>query len=98
MKVWIKIQRVEREDNQEIIMGICDEDILGFESGDFKISEYFFKGELIEMEDALKKIDDATIINIFGKNIVSELIKRKLIENSSVKEIKKIPHVQIITV
>lgn len=98
MKVWIKIQKVEREESQDIIVGICDENLLGFESGDFKISEQFFMGELVDIEKGLKKIKGATIINLFGENIISEAIKKELIETSSVKKIKKIPHTQIITI
>ncbi len=96
MKAWIKIQKIEQENRKEIIIGMCDEKILGMESGDFKISEHFFKGELIEIEEGLKKIKEATIVNLFGENVISEAIKSDYIEESSIKKINEIPHAQII--
>lgn len=95
MKAWIKIQKIEQETHSEVILGICDENLLGFEEGDFKISEYFFKGELVEIEEGLKKIKSATIINLFGESVTSEAIKHGYIEESNVGKVNEIPHAQI---
>ena len=95
MKFWLKVQNVNRESRSETIVGICDEDLLGKKKGCLNISEYFFKGELVEIKDALKKLETATIANIIGKNITSAALEKGIISKDGIKEIEGIPQSQI---
>ncbi len=98
MKVWMKIQEIEQGNRKEIVIGICDENLIGTEQGDFKISKHFFKGNLVEIEKGLIELKKATIANIFGDEIVSKALEKGLIEKSGVKKINNIPHAQLITI
>lgn len=95
MKFWVKVQKVMQENREEIVVAICDENLLGKEFGFFKISEHFFKGELVDAEGAIKELEKATIANIVGKEIISTLIDKGILEKENVKEINGIPHAQI---
>ncbi|MCD6575620.1 MAG: DUF424 family protein [Nanoarchaeota archaeon] len=95
MKVWVKVQKVMQEDREEIVVAVCDKNLLGKEFDFFKISEHFFKGELMEIEDAIKELEKATIANIVGGEIISKLIEKGIIEKENVKETNGIPHAQI---
>ena len=98
MKVWMKKQNVVQENKNEILVGICDEELLGKEIGQLKLSEEFFKGELIEIEDALIALEDATIANLVGENIVNAALEKKIIDESGIKKIENVPHAQIFTI
>ena len=49
MKVYCKIHK--QQDYH--VIAVCDEDILGKTLGKQKISEFFYKGELIDIPDAI---------------------------------------------
>lgn len=95
MKFWLKVQKTEGSNGEEIIVGACDEELLGKEFGHLKISESFFKGELIEINDALEKIKSATIANLIGKKIVSAALERGLVSKDEIKKVEGIPNAQI---
>ncbi len=98
MKVWIKIQRVTQGAKEEIVVAICDEELLGKKFGNFKISEHFFKGELVEIETAIKSLENATIANLVGRDIVTKAIEEGIVKKEEIKEINGIPHAQIFTI
>jgi len=95
MKVWLKVQNIHGENRSETIVGICDQELLGKKVGCLNISESFFKGELIEIDDALQKIETATMTNLVGKNITSAALEKGIISKKGIKEIEKIPQAQI---
>ncbi len=85
--------------SNEIILACCDKDICGkvFESDDIvlDVREEFYKGELINEEEAIKLLNEATIINIVGKKIVDLAIKIGLVDKENVIKVKDIPHAQV---
>ncbi|MCD6546964.1 MAG: DUF424 family protein [Nanoarchaeota archaeon] len=95
MKFWIKVQKVMQEHREEIVVAVCDEDLLGKEFGYFKISEHFFKGELVDADTAFKLLEEATIANLVGNKIVNEALKRNFIQENGVKKIHNIMHAQV---
>ncbi len=95
MKYWVKVQKVMQETREERVVAVCDEDILGKEFGDFKISEHFFKGELVDFKKILEELEKATIANIAGNDIVSKLIEEKIIDKDNTKETNGVLHAQI---
>jgi len=96
MKFWVKVQRTEGSNGEEVLVGACDEELLGKEIEHLKISESFFKGELVSEEEAIKKIEKATIANLVGTNIIYSALKHNLVSNDSVKNIAGVPHAQIV--
>lgn len=96
MRVYMN--QIQREG--EYIVAICDQEILGqsFEEGDrcIHISEHFYKGKLVSVEEGLAAMEQATIANIVGERIVSEALKANLIQERGIIRIQNIPHAQLI--
>lgn len=83
------------------MLAICDADIVGknFEEEDLQISvtkEFYADKECSEKE-ALDLIKSPTIINAVGKNIISIMIKKKLVEQENVLYIQDVPHAQAVS-
>lgn len=99
-KVWIKVQAVMQEDKEELVVGACDFAYLGKRIIDgkveFYVSKQFFGGELVEIEKMIAVVKKATIANLVGEECVNAAISAGLVDQSNVKKIKNIPHVQII--
>ena len=47
MEFWMKSEKVDQEIRIEHIVNVCDEDLLGKTFGETKVSEHFYKGELV---------------------------------------------------
>lgn len=88
----VKIHTAERRK----IVSICDESIIGkkFEEKNLQldVSESFYNGQRLSEKEILKTISHADSLNIVGKESVNFSLKNKLIEESSIIKIKKIPH------
>ncbi|RLG84585.1 MAG: DUF424 domain-containing protein [Thermoprotei archaeon] len=92
----------EFESSGELIVAVCDSDLLGKTISDDKISVYidpvFYGGRLIDIEEALRLIDRSTIANLFGSKIVTAAMEKGLVHPDSVIEINGVLHAQIIKV
>ncbi|RLF17413.1 MAG: DUF424 domain-containing protein [Thermoprotei archaeon] len=83
------------------LIAVCDENILGktFRDGVLKIEvkHSFYGGELRPIDDELfELLDSANIVNMVGKEIVEEAIRRGFVPRSGVLIIGGVPHVQIV--
>ena len=96
MRVYLN--RIRHQD--EYIIAICDEEILGkrFEEGEMQIhvTENFYKGELVSLEEGLRALKRATIANIVGERIVAGALKAKIIHKHGIIRIQNIPHSQLV--
>lgn len=94
----VYLKETRRED--EYIVAICDKEILGenFEEGErqLHVSEYFYKGELVSLEEGLQAMERATIANIVGEKIVSGALKAQLIHKNGIIRIQNVPHAQLV--
>ena len=97
-EVYLKI----RISGKETLVSICDKEILGkkFKEGRLRIhvNEAFYKGDLVPVEEAIKKLEDATIANLVGENTISLAIKEGYVNKDSVIYIQGVPHVQIVKI
>ena len=84
----------------EVIVAICDKEILGkkFKSGklQMEVNEKFYKGDLVNIENAMNAMRNATIANIIGNKIVDAAIDNKFINPENVLDIDGIKHAQLI--
>ena len=84
---------------EQLILAACDKEIIGktFEEGEiqFKVSEYFYGGDLVNEDTFLKMIKQVTSANIVGNLCVGLLIKAGIVESSSVLRIDTIQHIQL---
>ena len=73
----------------------CDEELLDKElkEGNLKIqiTDHFFGGSLMEMEEAIEILKDASYFNIIGKSIIGEAIASKILSEEGVRSISGVP-------
>ena len=91
MKVYLKIHI--RDDCETI--ACCDEELLNqiFKEGNLRIeiSNRFFGGRLINLEEAISILQNASFFNIVGEKIIKEAINRKILTKEGVRYINGIP-------
>ncbi|ASJ16575.1 hypothetical protein A3L04_05575 [Thermococcus chitonophagus] len=94
-KMYVKIYRVQGE----VLLAACDEELLGktFREGELKleVKERFYKGELMDVEELGRLLEEATIANLTGERVVSKAIELGYINKNRVLRIQGIPHAQM---
>jgi hypothetical protein len=92
----MKIQKVSRN----VLLAICDVELLGRTLREGKIvfcvKEDFYKGARVRVDEAVSMIENSTIVNMVGKNIVKKAIERGYVHPEAVLEIEGVPHAQIV--
>lgn len=93
-EVYIKTIRRGRD----ILVAACDAELLGKTLEGwrvpFVVSESFYKGTAVSIEEALNAMRKATICNLVGKRIVEAAIRRGIIQETAVIYLGDIPHAQ----
>lgn len=86
----------------EVIIAICDEEVLGktFQGEKLKITvnEGFYKGDLVEEEFVRLNIGSYTILNMVGDRIIDLAISEGLISSDHVLEIGETKHAQAVRI
>ena len=86
--------------NGEVVVAICDYELLDKKLVDedkkitFHVDPNFYKGEVMNIVDALNVLREATIANLIGRRIVEAAIEAGLISREAVIEIAGVPHAQ----
>jgi len=92
----MKLRRVGRN----VLLSICDAEILGKTLQDgkivFHVEEDFYQGAKVNIDEAVCMIENSTIVNMIGKNVVSKAIEKGYVHPEAVLDIKGIPHAQIV--
>ena len=84
--------------HKEVVVAVCDEDILGKQLGPHtKITEGFYKGELVEADAVIEKLKEATTANIFGNEAVKIAVDASIVDPEAVKEIGGVKYSLIFT-
>lgn len=91
MRVYLKIHiRNEIE-----TVACCDELLLNhiFTEGNLRIeiTKQFFGGNLIDIDDAVEILKDASYFNIVGENIISKVIDLKILPKEGIRSINGVP-------
>ncbi len=91
MRVYLKIHYK----NEIEIVACCDESILRkvFKEGNLRIeiTEQFFNGSLLNIDDAIEILMNASYFNIVGENIVEKSISHNIIPQEGVRIINGVP-------
>ena len=93
--ILVKVHLVERQGYSEVIVAVCDKNLVGKTFDDFFISPRFYGGDEAEDSVVLNVVSKATLLNIVGEKSVSLLIKNGFIKKENVKEISGVPHAQV---
>jgi hypothetical protein len=60
------------------------------------VKEDFYKGREVNVEEAVCMIENCTIVNLIGRNVVKEAIEKGYVHPEAVLNIEGIPHAQIV--
>jgi hypothetical protein len=76
-------------------VAMCDEDLLNKVIREknlrIEISKQFYGGDLINIEDAIEILKNASYFNIVGQSIVNKAINCKILPEEGVRHIDGIP-------
>lgn len=85
-----------------VLLAICDAEILGktLREGKivFHVKEEFYKGTKVNIEEAVALIENSTIVNMVGRNVVEKAIKKGYVHPEAVLNIEGVPHAQIVRI
>ena len=88
-----------KKEGNKVLLAICDEELVGktLREGKivFKISEDFYKGKKISVDQAVSMIENSTIINLIGNECVKKAIENGYVHPEAVLKIEGILHAQI---
>jgi len=94
----MNLKRVGRH----VLLAICDADMLGKTLREGKIvfcvKEEFYRGAKVNVEEAVMMIENSTIVNMVGKNVVKKAIEKGYVHPEAVLNIEGIPHAQIVRI
>ncbi|MBN1281286.1 MAG: DUF424 family protein [Candidatus Thermoplasmatota archaeon] len=84
----------------DLIVGACDEQLLGkkFRDGKLQIDvvKHFYEGERVDAKTLEKFLQDATIANLVGKETVKCAVDLGFVDPTCILKIKGVPHAQIV--
>jgi hypothetical protein len=96
LEVYAKLSKC----GEHVLLAACDEELLGQILRDgkivFKVGEEFYKGPKIPVEEAMELVEESTVVNMVGPNIVKKAIEKGLVHPAAVLEICGVPHAQIV--
>ncbi len=98
MEVYAKV----RKWGKCLLLAACDVEMLGEILRDgkivFKISEEFYKGPKMPVDEVIELMEESTIVNLVGKNIVNKAIEKGMVHPEAVLKICGVPHAQIVKI
>jgi hypothetical protein len=96
LEVYINIRKI----GGNVLLAICDIEILGktLHEGKitFHVKEEFYKGTRVSVEEAIAMMENSTIVNMIGKNIVSKAMEKGYVHPDAILNIEGVPHAQIV--
>jgi len=96
--VYVKVYRTQ----MYVLVAACDEELLGrtLVEGEiyFNVSERFYKGSKMTVEEAIDLIRNADTANLIGARIVDRAKRERLVHPEAVLNIAGVPHAQIVKV
>ena len=91
MKVYLKVHVTDEFET----IACCDEELLDqvVKEGNIhiKISNQFFGGSLINLEDAISILKESSNFNIVGENIIEKAINCKILPREGIRLINGVP-------
>ena len=98
MQVYMNLKKV----GKNVLLAMCDADILGRTLCEgkivFHVKEDFYKGRKVHVDEAMLMIENSTIVNMVGKNVVGKAIEKGYVHPEAVLHIEGIPHAQIVKI
>jgi len=96
LDVYVNLKKVGRN----VLLAICDSELLGrtLRQGKivFHVKDEFYNGGKLAVDEAVRMIDNSTIVNMVGKNCVGKAIEKGYVHPDAVLDIEGVPHAQIV--
>jgi len=96
LKCYMKVRKI----GNHVLLSICDAEILGktFREGKivFQVTKEFYGEEEVEIEEAIAMIENSTIVNLVGKNVVEKAVEKGYVHPEAILRIEGVPHAQIV--
>jgi hypothetical protein len=96
LQVYLNLKKV----GKNVLLAMCDADILGRTLCEgkivFHVKEDFYKGRKVHVDEAILMIENSTIVNMVGKNVVGKAIEKGYVHPEAVLHIEGVPHAQIV--
>ncbi|HLN46263.1 MAG TPA: DUF424 family protein [Candidatus Sulfotelmatobacter sp.] len=96
MEVYVNLKKIGRN----VMLAICDCELLGrtLRQGKivFHVKDEFYNGGKLAIDEAVRMIENSTIVNMVGKNCVEKAIEKGYVHPEAVLQIDGIPHAQIV--
>ena len=94
--MYVNLKKVGRN----VLLAICDSELLGrtLRQGKivFHVKDEFYNGGKLAVDEAVRMIDNSTIVNMVGKNCVGKAIEKGYVHPDAVLDIEGVPHAQIV--
>ena len=91
-----------RKIGNNVLLAMCDVEILGktLQKGKkvFHVKEQFYRGTKVCIQEAMAMIENSTIVNMIGENVVQKAIEKGHVHPEGVISIEGIPHAQIVKI
>jgi hypothetical protein len=96
LDVYVNLKKIGRN----VLLAICDCELLGktLQQGKivFQVKDEFYNGGKLALEEAVRMIENSTIVNMVGKNCVGKAIEKGYVHPEAVLDIDGVPHAQIV--
>jgi len=96
LEAYVNVRRMGRR----VLLAVCDAELLGKVLRDgkivYEVRRDFYDGLKMSVEEAVDLMEQSTIVNMVGRNIVEKAIERGLIHPDAVLDISGVPHAQIV--
>ena len=96
MEVYAKLSKC----GKHVLLAACDEELLGKTLKDgkivFKVGKEFYKGSKMPVDEAIELMEESTVVNLVGANIVNKAIEHGMVHPEAVLNICGVPHAQIV--
>ena len=96
MEVYAKLSKC----GKHVLLAACDEELLGKTLKDgkivFKVGKEFYKGSKMPVDEAIELMEESTVVNLVGANIVNKAIEQGMVHPEAVLNICGVPHAQIV--
>jgi len=85
---------------RRVLLAVCDAELLGKVLKDgkifFEVRRDFYDGQKMSVEEAIDLMEQCTIVNMVGRNVVEKAMERGLIHPDAILDISGVPHAQIV--
>jgi hypothetical protein len=85
---------------RRVLLAVCDAELLGRVLRDgkivFEVRKDFYNGLKMSVTEAVDLMEQSTIVNMVGQNIVQKALERGLIHPDAILNISGVPHAQIV--